>query len=426
MTDDEEGHAYGYDGESRLVSFDAGAASYEYDGAGQRVKKVVGTGSLGVTTVFVYDAGGVLVAEYGTNTTSSEGGTSYVTLDRLGSTRVITRGEIVQGVEAVKARYDYLPFGEEISDAYGNRSAVTGYTSDDITRQKFTGYERDRETGLDFAQARYYNHRQGRFISADSVGGSAVNPQTLNRYAYTGNNPLNNVDPSGHMFYTAQYNGSEGSGFGYPDHSGELSQELQSEIDRVKAIVKQQQQQQQPSQPPPPLSQQQIDEGMAAAAKHGPMTPQNNKIKVRPSPEKIHCIPEVAEKIKELRKAALTSASQGKGFGRGWEFGFRVDLDDNGNYVIVDDNGQFFSSDGPQHVTIPVTARTVAVFHTHKGQEGPSTGNEPSDEWNSNNAPSKFVNYVVNQSGSITLYNPMNRKIPGKKGPRIVEAAPCP
>jgi hypothetical protein len=55
------------------------------------------------------------------------------------------------------------------------------------------------------------------------VGGSTTSPQTLNRYAYTGNNPLNNVDPSGHVFFGAQFNSSQSygneSGAGYPDYA---------------------------------------------------------------------------------------------------------------------------------------------------------------------------------------------------------------
>ncbi|HEY6242707.1 MAG TPA: RHS repeat-associated core domain-containing protein [Pyrinomonadaceae bacterium] len=56
----------------------------------------------------------------------------------------------------------------------------------DSNRKKFTGYERDSETGLDFAQARHFSSSQGRFTSADSLLGSLANPQSLNRYAYVG------------------------------------------------------------------------------------------------------------------------------------------------------------------------------------------------------------------------------------------------
>ena len=70
---------------------------------------------------------------------------------------------------------------------------------------KFTGKERDTETGLDDFEARYYSSQFGRFHTADwSAIPAAVpyadlgNPQTLNLYAYVVNNPLNLTDPTGH------------------------------------------------------------------------------------------------------------------------------------------------------------------------------------------------------------------------------------
>ncbi|MCI0563135.1 MAG: RHS repeat-associated core domain-containing protein, partial [Nitrososphaera sp.] len=94
-------------------------------------------------------------------------------------------------------RHDYLPFGEEIGAGVGIRSASYGYGTDTV-RQKYTGHERDGETGLDFAQARYYANNQGRFTGADSFAGSALDPQSLNLYAYSLNNPIKYSDPSGH------------------------------------------------------------------------------------------------------------------------------------------------------------------------------------------------------------------------------------
>ena len=62
-----------------------------------------------------------------------------------------------------------------------------------------TSYERDNETGLDYAQARYYASTQGRFTSVDPLRASATtgNPQTFNRYAYALNSPTNVTDSSG-------------------------------------------------------------------------------------------------------------------------------------------------------------------------------------------------------------------------------------
>lgn len=179
---------YDYDGESKLAraggGVPVGGSEYVYDGGGLRVKKVAGA----VTTVFVYDAAGRLAAEYGNEQRPAQTSyTSYVTQDALGSTRIVTG----QGKE-VKGRYDYLPFGQEATegrDGYGGETV----------RQKFTGYERDAETNLDYAQARHYANVQGRFMSVDPLmaSGQVDNPQSFNRYSYVANNPLNLMDPTG-------------------------------------------------------------------------------------------------------------------------------------------------------------------------------------------------------------------------------------
>ena len=65
---------------------------------------------------------------------------------------------------------------------------------------KFTTYARDNgtgETGLDYAMFRHYNSGQGRFMSADLMSGNIRSPQSLNKYSYTGNDPINGVDPLG-------------------------------------------------------------------------------------------------------------------------------------------------------------------------------------------------------------------------------------
>lgn len=64
-------------------------------------------------------------------------------------------------------------------------------------RYKFTGKERDSESGLDNFEKRYYGSSLGRFMSPDPLGGHQGDPQTLNRYAYVRNNPLNLTDPTG-------------------------------------------------------------------------------------------------------------------------------------------------------------------------------------------------------------------------------------
>jgi RHS repeat-associated protein len=65
---------------------------------------------------------------------------------------------------------------------------------------KFTGKERDAESGLDMFGARYYGSSLGRFMQVDAKQFSVrtlVNPQKWNKYAYVLNNPLALVDPNG-------------------------------------------------------------------------------------------------------------------------------------------------------------------------------------------------------------------------------------
>lgn len=78
------------------------------------------------------------------------------------------------------------------------QEVTLGYTTDTV-RQKFTGYERDNESELDYAQARYFSYNHGRFTSADPMRESAKAdaPQTWNRFSYVVNNPFKYIDPTG-------------------------------------------------------------------------------------------------------------------------------------------------------------------------------------------------------------------------------------
>ncbi len=77
--------------------------------------------------------------------------------------------------------------------------------SSNLTFQ-FTGKERDAETGLDFFLTRYYSGPQGRFMRPDDPFADqfAEDPQSWNLYAYTRNNPLRFVDPTGNACRVAK------------------------------------------------------------------------------------------------------------------------------------------------------------------------------------------------------------------------------
>ncbi|MGB7068193.1 MAG: RHS repeat-associated core domain-containing protein [Pyrinomonadaceae bacterium] len=96
----------------------------------------------------------------------------------------------------VTGRKDYSAFGEESFSS--QRTSSLGYTGGEL-RKGYTGYENDEESGLDFAQARYYSSTHGRYTSVDPLTASASirNPQTFNRYAYVLNSPYKFTDPLG-------------------------------------------------------------------------------------------------------------------------------------------------------------------------------------------------------------------------------------
>ncbi|MDZ4798873.1 MAG: RHS repeat-associated core domain-containing protein [Bryobacteraceae bacterium] len=179
-----------YDGEGRLATVTGGgSATNIYDAEGRRVKRTAN----GITTYYVYDADGQLMAEYGG--TPSGSGTQYLVTDYLGSTRMIqdSNGNCV-------TRMDYAPFGAVVP-----RAGQECYAAPWASGMMFTGKERDgdtaagTQTGLDYFGARYFSGAQGRFTSPDEpfADQDPAEPQSWNLYTYGLNNPLRYTDPDG-------------------------------------------------------------------------------------------------------------------------------------------------------------------------------------------------------------------------------------
>jgi RHS repeat-associated protein len=191
-------HSYTYDAENRLVSMDGGAATFIYDAFGARAQHKVGTS----VYEYIYDQDGHIGWEkLNGNLNRSylwlkgrlladfyESTTYFVHPDHLGSTRILTRLD-----KTLRECDDYYPYGEFNSAC----SVTTG------TTLKFTGKERDGESGNDYFAARYYSSIMGRFLSGDPGPLLWSDPQTLNRYAYSRNGPARYVDPTGKYFVVA-------------------------------------------------------------------------------------------------------------------------------------------------------------------------------------------------------------------------------
>jgi len=185
------GQKYAYDAEHRPVQVldNVGEGlQYTYDAANRRVTKLAGS----VATNYVWEGGhviaeyngatGGLLAEYiyaGDRLLAREaaGTVTYYHPDRL-SARMLTD---VSGNWVGTQSHE--PFGEQVEER------------DLTSKWRFTNYERDPETGSDYAVNRQYQTSAGRFMQPDPM--PSGDPQTLNRYAYVANDPVNATDPLG-------------------------------------------------------------------------------------------------------------------------------------------------------------------------------------------------------------------------------------
>jgi len=197
-------NGYVYDFENRLVKVNAGTPneiSITYDGDGNRVAKTVG----GVTTRYLVDTSNLtdyaqVVEElvngsvtrqytYGNNlinqrqVISGNWQTSFFQYDGHGSTRALTD---MNG--AVTDTFTYDAFGILVARSGGTPNA-----------RLYTGEEYDADTGMYNLRARWMNPATGRFWSQDSYEGDGYDPITLHKYLYANVDPVNGIDPSGHV-----------------------------------------------------------------------------------------------------------------------------------------------------------------------------------------------------------------------------------
>jgi RHS repeat-associated protein len=103
--------------------------------------------------------------------------------DQQGSVRDIVRLG-TNGQATVVDHIMYGPYGEKVAETDTAIAHLYGYT----------GREYDKETGLQYNRARYYDPKLGRWISQDPIGFAAGD---ANLYRYVGNSPTNSTDPSG-------------------------------------------------------------------------------------------------------------------------------------------------------------------------------------------------------------------------------------
>jgi len=190
---------YTFDAENHLTS--AGGLVYLYDGDGKRVAKAPASTPTQPNYLYWYGTGSQILEE-------TNGAGAYLYGDYYFNGMLLARGEpdnwvdhfFADALGNTRSVYgdndpdggtsDYYPFGGERPIAQGSTDGVN-------VPFKFTGKERDSESTLDNFGARYDSSSLGRFMGPDPLGGHRVDPQTLNKYSYVRNNPLNLTDPTG-------------------------------------------------------------------------------------------------------------------------------------------------------------------------------------------------------------------------------------
>src|SRR5215510_7639182 len=174
--------------------------TYTYDADGNRVEK--SNGSTG--TIYWYMSPGIVAESDLTGAPKSEYvffyGERVARKDFSGSTTSVfyyfsdhlkTASVITDSGGNIKADSDYYPWGGELQ-----------FVNNDTNHYKFTGKERDSETGLDYFGARYYGNWLGRFLTPDWSQvivpipyADLSDPQSLNQYSYERNVPTSRGDP---------------------------------------------------------------------------------------------------------------------------------------------------------------------------------------------------------------------------------------
>jgi RHS repeat-associated protein/uncharacterized repeat protein (TIGR01451 family) len=229
------GQTYTYTGTGNLIA--RPGQSFSYDAENRLTQVVSGT----VTTTFTYDGDGNLVQKV-----TPEGTTLYIgphyevrplpasppplpppplppTLTKRSFLPLVANNTLsVDGRPAQIVKY-YLIGGQRSASRIGSAGPVTYYYHDHLgsttassggestrywpygatrsgnieTAYRFTGQRQD-VAGLYFYQSRWYDSAIGRFVQPDPLVPDPGNPQALNRYSYTLNNPLKYMDPTGH------------------------------------------------------------------------------------------------------------------------------------------------------------------------------------------------------------------------------------
>ncbi|WP_258958555.1 RHS repeat-associated core domain-containing protein, partial [Bacillus toyonensis] len=176
---------YKYDDDGRRIEKEVNGQIIRYFYDGDSINPLYETNGSGeVLRQYVYSIDGVRLAM------KAQGQTLFYHYNPRGDVIAMTdqNGQVV-------ANYEY--------DAWGNvlKSDAKGIAAENPFG--YAGYMYDKEIGMYYLIARYYNPEHGVFLSIDPDPGDEDDPVTQNGYTYGDNNPVMMVDPDGHLAWFA-------------------------------------------------------------------------------------------------------------------------------------------------------------------------------------------------------------------------------
>ena len=203
----DSGSVIAYDAQNRVTSVTTGGQTtrYVYGADGARLKLITPDGA---TTLFL--GGMIEIRNFGSPTTAEQvittphpavrlvnGVASYLFRDQLGSVRMV-HGAANTALPTAAARDNsmrdertvYAPFGAEIAGSFVFDASA------EAENRGFIGQHFDRDAGLLYLNARTMDPRLGLFTSPGWLDPPEPGVGT-NRYAYSANDPVNNLDPGG-------------------------------------------------------------------------------------------------------------------------------------------------------------------------------------------------------------------------------------
>jgi RHS repeat-associated protein len=206
---------YTYDGAGRITVFGANSGVYRYDALGRRIKKTYiyqsQSGTVSGSIISIYGSNSELLVDYKTETGPSgpnNSRTNYIVDQNLAiamiiipesgsaTTKFLHRNHLNQVVDPAS-----FGAGYGASSMYGQPYSSGG-------DEQFPGHKDDPESGLHYNLARSYDPAMSRWVSADKVMPNAYDPQSLNKYSYNRNDPVNLLDPSGNSPWSSEMGGS--------------------------------------------------------------------------------------------------------------------------------------------------------------------------------------------------------------------------